>query len=363
MPTKQPPGDPLADIVFVKLPPSLRDRLGAFIDPQIPHPFESKNTSEITLEAMLAGMLRILIYQPQHEHALYYSQLVKKLRPNIKEEFTQAGMIKAGQKDFPIAIELFSALKALFPDCPLTRLNLALVYHDAAINTPSKQERQFEAYCEAAFKAYREALEAPEVLPETHLNYGYFLLFLENYEKALAHFEYYLKHAREETNKAKVEKLVNNLTEILSQNLLFQEAFDYISLGQEKRGIAKARELLKKNPEFWNAWFLLGWGLRRLARYAEAKEAFLKALSLTEPKPDLLNELAITHLELGELEASYQRLNQALKLEPANTKIISNLGIVCLKRGQVEEAKVFFKTVLEYEPTNPLAEQFLKELS
>lgn len=363
MPNKQTPNNPLADIIFVKIPPSLRSRLPAFVDPQIPLPFESKNTSELTLEAMLAGILRLLIYQPQHENAAYYSQLVKELRPNIKEEFTQAGMIKAGQKDFPIAIELFLALKVLYPSCPLTRLNVALVYHDAAINTSPKQKKQFEAYCEAAFKAYKEALEAPEVLPETHLNYGYFLLFLENYEKALAHFEYYLKHGSDETNKSKVEKMVNNLTEALSQNNLFQEAFDYISLGQEERGIAKVRELIKKNPSFWNAWFLLGWGLRRLARYAEAKEAFLKALTLTEPKPDLLNELAIAHLELGELEESYQRLSQALKLEPDNTKIISNLGIVCLKRGQVEEAKIFFKTVLEYEPNDPLAQQFLKDLS
>jgi tetratricopeptide (TPR) repeat protein len=357
--------DPLKDIIFIKIPEKLIPALSNDIDPDILLPIEKMNAksaaAQITLESIIAGMLRILIYDPNHENAAYYSGIVKKLRPNIKEEFTQAGMLKAKLKDFEIAIEIFRALVALFPDCPICALNCALAYHDAAHQNTAQPEL-CDHYTEEAFKAYRAAIALHEVLPELHLNYAYFLLEQENYEKALTHFEIYLREEEDTNKKADIEKIVATLTGYTTQDKLFKEAFDYISLGKEKAGIEKVTELLKKNPDFWNAWFLLGWGLRKLGRYAEAKEAFLKALSLGPKKPDLLNELAIVHMELGELSESYGRLIEANKIEPENTKILSNLGIVCIKMDRSEEARDYFRAILSFSPDDEMAKNFLVSL-
>jgi Flp pilus assembly protein TadD len=111
-----------------------------------------------------------------------------------------------------------------------------------------------------------------------------------------------------------------------------------------------------------NAWFLLGWANRRLARYAEGRDAFMKALDLGSPHADLLNELAICLMELGELAESRKRLGEALALEPENTKVISNLGILSLKRGDREEALGFFRTVLEIEPEDRIALRYIEKL-
>ena len=102
---------------------------------------------------------------------------------------------------------------------------------------------------------------------------------------------------------------------------------------------------------------------RRLGRYAEGKEAFLKALEVGAAHADLLNELAICLMELGELEESRNRLREALALEPENTKVISNLGIVSLKAGNREEALGFFRTVLEIEPSDRIAAQYIENIS
>lgn len=357
--------DPLVNIRFLEIPSTLVTQLSPAIDPSIPIPFElasgRSGADALTTESMIAGMLRVLIYDPSHEHAAYYAGLVRSLRPHIKEEFTQAGMVKAQSKDFPVAIEIFLALKALFPDCPVTLLNLALVYHDAARQCKN-DKTQYERHIDAAFHAYQDALGAEEVFTETHLNYGYFLLEQENYEKALAHFEYFLEHETDADKKAPVEKTALRLREALTQDGLFKEAFDYISMGDEETGILKAEELVHKNPESWNGWFLLGWGQRRLGRYDAAKSSFLKAVALTDAKPDLLNELAITHMELGELEASYRRLVEAVNLEPENTKVLSNLGIVCMKMGRPDDAKGFFRTALEFEPKDRIARQYMDAL-
>jgi tetratricopeptide (TPR) repeat protein len=356
--------DPLAGISFVRIPERLRPLLPAVLDPSLSIPYERpvKGPADgITVEAIIAGMLRVLIYQPDHEDAKTYAMIVRELRPGIKEEFTNAGRVKAERKDFPVAIEVFRALTALFPDCPVCAFNLALVYHDAAGHAKTNPEQSAE-YTEAAFTAYRMALSLDQTLPDLHVNFGYFLLGQENYEKALAHFEEYLRLEKDPAKCVPVEKLAAGLAKYREQDGLFKEAFDCISLGQEEAGLAKAVALLETRPDFWNGWFLKGWAERRLGRYREAKSSFLKALSLTAPKPDVLNELAIACMELGEYEESHRRLTEAVRLEPDNAKVLSNLGIVCLKMEQHDEAAGYFRAVLDFSPADPVAKNYLEML-
>ena len=140
---------------------------------------------------------------------------------------------------------------------------------------------------------------------------------------------------------------------------LFKEAFDNIKTGREEEGIKKISIFIDKYNDVWNAWFLLGWGYRRLGMYSEGKEAFKKALKLHEPLPDTLNELAICLMELGELDESLKKLQDALKMEPENTKVISNMGIVLLKMGKEDDAERYFKIVLEIDKEDKLAQKYL----
>jgi Flp pilus assembly protein TadD len=133
-------------------------------------------------------------------------------------------------------------------------------------------------------------------------------------------------------------------------------------MGQDEEGVAKALEFTVSDPTIWNGWFLVGWGRRRLGRWAEAREAFLKAISLGAEEVDILNELAICEMELGLLAESRERLTKALRKEPENVKIISNLGVVSRKQGKNDEAAGFFRTVLEMEPGDALAIAQLAEL-
>jgi tetratricopeptide (TPR) repeat protein len=358
--------EPLAGLVFISVPEHLRPLIAPTIDPDLPIPCETSagqpGKGAVTIEAIIAGMLRVIIYRPDHEHAETYKMIVRELRPSIKEEFTEAGRIKAELKDFPVAIEIFRALTALFPDCAVCGFNLALVYHDAAEYVKTRPE-ETAVYEEEAFRAYRAALPHADALPDIHVNYGYFLLERENYEKALAHFEAYLGLEKDPKKRAPIEKIASGLAVYRRQDGLFKEAFDCISLGKEEEGLAKAMALLQDRPEFWNGWFLKGWAERRLGRYTEAKNSFRQALSLSpRSQPDILNELAIACMELGELDESYRWLVEAIRLEPENTKILSNLGVVCLKMDRPDEAAGFFRTVLEYAPGDPLAENYLEIL-
>jgi cytochrome c-type biogenesis protein CcmH/NrfG len=120
------------------------------------------------------------------------------------------------------------------------------------------------------------------------------------------------------------------------------------------------RDFLERYPAVWNGWFVLGWALRRLERWADGTAALKKAVELGGGNADTRNELAICLMETGELAAARRELEAALPDDPENVKIISNLGVLALKNGRHEEAAAFFRTVLEIDPADPLAGEFLK---
>ncbi|MCL2069566.1 MAG: tetratricopeptide repeat protein [Treponema sp.] len=164
----------------------------------------------------------------------------------------------------------------------------------------------------------------------------------------------------------------------------FKQAYELINGGEDEKGLVKVKEFIEKWPRVWNGWFLLGWALRKLSRYADALEAFkkanelkvqelkaheLKAHELNINKPDggartfgsadIQNEMAICLMELGDLKAARRELELALREEPESIKIISNLGVLAQKAGNRAEAEAFFRIVLDMDPEDPLARHFL----
>ena len=133
-------------------------------------------------------------------------------------------------------------------------------------------------------------------------------------------------------------------------------------MGQEEKGLEQIKLFLEKNPQVWNAWFLLGWGLRRLCRWSDARAAFEKADELGGGTADTYNELSICCMETGDFAQARRYLLQALELEGDNTKIISNLGFLALRQGNKAEAAGFFRTVLELDPQDKIAAAELAKL-
>ncbi|HUX13473.1 MAG TPA: tetratricopeptide repeat protein [Spirochaetia bacterium] len=368
--SESPENSPLSKIVFISLPDHLQRSIGDFrVDPSRPLPVEKPenredwNISELSWEMIIAGMLRVLAHDSNNENADYYRDFVRAARPSIIEDLTETAVLKARNRDFELAEDIFKALRGLLPDDPRTSMNLAIVYEQRAdaYETIGNDELQSH-YSDLAFETYKQLFAADEVLPEAHLNGGFFFLKLRSFEKARFHLESYLKLGDDPEKRREIKRIIH---EIDSQNLLdtlFNEAYDFIRMGEEEKGVEKIRRFLESYPNVWNGWFLLGWGQRRLQHYAEAKRAFLKALEIGPEQADTLNELAICDMELGELAESRRRLSRALTLEPENIKIISNFGILALKEGRDAEAASFFKTVLEIEPEDPIAIRYLEKI-
>jgi len=364
------PGDPLKNIVFISIPESLDRTIGDLkIDPSIlmpvelPHGEEKWEVTDLSWEMIVAGMLKVLTYQPDHADADYYRTFILEVKPSIVEELTATAIMKARNKDFDLAEEIFKALGSLVPSDVGNFVNLALVYeeHSEAYDQ-IRNEKLRDEYAERAFQAYKRALRLAPESPDVNYNAAYFFLRQRNYIKAVEHLTHFIGHGSDPERIRRAERVVK---ELKSQDLLdnlFKEAYDFIRMGRERDGIAKVKEFLALHPDVWNAWFLLGWAHRRLGEYVEGRQAFDRAIQLGGNQTDTYNELAICLMELGDLAESRRQLLIALETEPENVKILSNLGIVSMRQENRDEAIGFFQTVLDLEPEDQIARNYLRFL-
>jgi tetratricopeptide (TPR) repeat protein len=373
--------NPLESIFYITLPENYSLPENAFkIDTTIPLPVQSpvKNPADfdistLTWEMILAGILTVLAYDKNNQHIHYYRSLITTVKPNIKTELSQAAILKIKNEDFDIAEEIFTALHGLDPEDMRTILNLALFFDERAESyKKSGLLDEAEAYDDSAHNYYQQAMLAEPAVPDAFFNAGFFYLKQRNFTKAKNCFETYLslseKYEEDEvtdSDRRKRKRSEEIIQDINSRNLedeLFKSAYDFIAMGQEEKGLKSIKEFLETNPKVWNAWFMLGWALRRLERWDDAKAAFLKAVELGGNNPDTYNELAICCIELEEFSECKKFLSEALKIEPENTKIISNLGFLELKQGNVAEAQKYFTIVLELDPKDIIAKKTLEEL-
>ncbi len=365
----------LERISYISLPEdSEREIEGFTLSPDIPLPVEPPPGSDefhidtLSWEMIISAMLKIFAYRPEHRHIDYYRRFVLAVQPNIVTEMTQTGIVKAKQRDFAVAEEIFRSLVNLAPEIESSHVNLALVLEQRGEEEERHyREEEADSLYDQALAVYTEALSRHPESADIRYNVGHFFLKRGNLHRAKEELTRYLRLS-EETDKdgenhTEVERLLGRIEASGKNDRIFTEAYDFIRMGDEERGVERIREFLDKNPEVWNGWFLLGWGLRKLERWKDAVEAFRRSIELEARNVDSYNELAICMMELGMYDEARRRLEEALHIEAENTKIISNLGVLALKRGDLELAGRFFRTVLEIDPDDTIAPRYLEEIT
>lgn len=375
--------NPLESIYYITIPQDFIPSDSSFkIDSSIKLPVQVKddaspgnfNPKEITAEQILAGILTILAYDKKNEHLDYYRSIILKVKPNIKKELCEAAILKTKNEDFELAEEIFRALIGLDPNDKAITLNMALFLDQRADSyRMSGLNEDADAYDNDALLYYRDSLEADPPIPDTYFNVGFFYMKQHNYKDAKDAFETYLALTCETSDeemgedgvykKERAQEIINNINNENIDDENFRAAYDLISHGQEEKGLEKIRSFLQNNPKVWNAWFLLGWGLRRLERFSDAKNAFLEALKNGgNSNADTYNELSLCYVQEHDFKNAHDSLMKALSLEPENTKVISNLGYLALAQGNKQEARNYFQAVLEFDPKDRIAASELLKL-
>ena len=360
---------PLDNIVYISLPENMKSYDLLPLDPSVLLPIEVNpdngysDIANLSWEMIIAAMLKIMANDPGHENIDYFRTLTLAVRPGIVGEMTSAAIAKAGEKDFDIAEEIFRSLINLQPGDIVSLMNLALLFEERADSYSGIGKSDLaEEYNEKAFNTYKDILSADPGSVDAHFNFGMFYLKRSNLEKAAEHLEFFLSKSRDGKKNKHVKEILGQIEKKKRTETLFFTAYDAIRMEKEDEAIETIKKYLEKEPDVWNAWFLLGWAYRRTEQYTEGAEAFLKALELGSDQLDLYNELAICLMETNRLDESREYLLKALTAEPENIKILSNLGIVSLKKNDNISAEKYFKEVLRIDPEDRIAAEYLSRL-
>lgn len=362
--------DQLNHIVFISLPENDfpgRDSLSldsSILLPADTSPLKPEEWSmkDLSWEAIEAGLLKVLAWDPEREEIPYYRRLLLQIRPGIREELLQMAIAKSRDKDFPLARELFLCLKALDPLASSVYLNLA-VFYEAYSRHCEKLNRIEESveYLEHAREAFEKALSSPPVPHEAYYMSGLFYFSQGEYEYSHSLLKSFLDKAPADDNRReKAQEAADRILSLKQEKNIYTEAFHDIEQDKNIEGIEKARTFIKTNPHSWNGWFLLGWGLRKEKCWEEALEAFHQAENIEQNSPDLLNEMAICHMELEQFSLSRALLKKARDLNPKDPRILSNLAILYLKNDEIQEAQQLFLQILDHHPEDPLALSYLE---
>ena len=259
----------LSRIRYIKVPQNLKLSEGAFkIDPEIRLPIQikegKKNIEEddLTIEAIVAGMLTLIAYDELNKDIDYYKAFVKAVEPDIASNLNTAAIAKQEAKDYDFAEELFLAVYHLEPQSA-SCINLATLYSYMSVH--EEEKKNLDKADEYLAKAKATLLDGLRRFGENEwilAELASFEGFLGNLEEAKEYSERYLLVASEGERKEEIKKFLKEVNQHLESDNAFKEAYDYIMLDMPEKAISAIDSFLEKNSGIWNGYFIKAWALR-----------------------------------------------------------------------------------------------------
>ncbi|MCY1152264.1 MAG: tetratricopeptide repeat protein [Sphaerochaetaceae bacterium] len=358
----------LKGIVFINLPKSLEKEIDGFkLDSSIALPIQLEDgkteieQNDITIERIVAGMIKIVAWDPSNTHFEYYRDFVLAAQKDAINQLNLAAIAKQKAEDFEFSEELFIAVNHLAPQ-PASYINLAIHYSTQATKTKDISQTQYDYFQQKAFDTLNEGLENFKDNPDLLCEIGYFHVYQNNIEAARDNLEKFVELASDDDKrKDQVKKILSDISEKIKDDAKLLEAYDQINLCNEDKAIEILDDFLKDNPDVWNAHFFKGWALRRQEKFAEAKPCFLEAMKLGECNSEIYNELAICALEEGQRELALFYLDTAIDLEPENLTLLTNYALLNLEDKNYDKARYLLEKSRLIDENDPLVIHLVKK--
>jgi tetratricopeptide (TPR) repeat protein len=159
--------------------------------------------------------------------------------------------------------------------------------------------------------------------PQEHERIGYVLSVLDTLENSRARLPFYGELIRTYTEAGHLDSAAHWAGQRARQTGMHEDllltAELHLAAMQQKKEESHIKEEAKK-----------------------AKEMYISALKLKPEDPDVLADLAVVYMSLLQPEASFSRLEQALKTDPDHLRANFNMGVLLHQMGNISESIPFF---------------------
>lgn len=245
--------------------------------------------------------------------------LVADLGPAIADSYNNLGVIAAGQKDYPSAMDYFLQAGTWNPTLATVDRNLGMAAfyanrYDQAVEPLSKHLQQ----------------QPDDVRARAAL--GLSLFGVQAYGKTL-------------------EVLRPIQTEVDGDpGLSYAFAVSQVKTGAYNEGIARLRELEKADPKSADVHMLLGQAFADQGQHPEALEEYREALKL-DPQSQRLHYLSgLSMIRQGDPQGAEQELRTALKLDSTDVNSKYHLAFSLIQLQRQQEAVPLLREVIQQDP-------------
>lgn len=135
-------------------------------------------------------------------------------------------------------------------------------------------------------------------------------------------------------------EVINNLItrEGRTVPLLTELGKAYISVDQMNLAIPILEEARGIDSNLWDIHAALGVAYDYEGRFDEARQSYAAAMLLSPRNPDILNNLALSQAQSGDLDGAIATMNQAADQPSASSQVRQNLALLLALKGDPEAA-------------------------
>lgn len=121
--------------------------------------------------------------------------------------------------------------------------------------------------------------------------------------------------------------------------LLTELGKDYLAAERLGLALKMLEEARTKAPDNWDVHSAMGVALDAAGRFEEAQAAYAQALALSPENPVVLNNLALSQAQSGQLEMALDTLKQANEHPKAGSQLRQNMALILALKGDAPAAE------------------------
>ena len=353
----------LKDIRFITLPEERK--IGEVsMSGAVPLPIqfpEGSVTEDIDFNSIVAGLIKVVAWDPENKNIDYYKQLLLELQPDVVKELNLAAIAQSNKREYEFAEELMLAVNHL-SDVPESYINLAVLYAQMTVDLHRKnRDTEADMYDDKILAILNECKEKHPNYAPTYSEISAFHMRHGDVESAR---DFLAKYTELEQDKKKREEAMHTLKSIekmLSSKDQIMYAYDKMMMGCPDDALEIMDKYIASNEKSWEAFFLRGWAKRVLEDYSGAQKDLLESIRIDGKNAEVYNELSICARESGDTELAKSYLQIAVDLDGEDVIYLSNLAFLHLASGEFEESRELLEKARKIDPEDPQLKYLIEE--
>lgn len=188
----------------------------------------------------------------------------------------------------------------------------------------------------------------------------YFLRAIQIFpQNDIAHYHLGLVERYDRSNLAEAQKYFAEAYRLNPDNpdAAFQLGTIQLEEGKTDTAQGLIERALKGDPQNYQAHYYLGRVFESKQKYAEADQAYRRAITLYPIYPPAFNALARMYMQFDEMDAAIAVLREGARLNPDNAELQGNLGLALMELNSpdaTDQAVEAFKAALAIDPQSAI---------